>query len=174
MSVVAGAAAAAATAAPRRCDCAVPIMFPSHGRRLCSRLILHAGRQAALSLQPAFAFSPPVAGAVVASATASISSTSSSRPTVVIVESPSKVAAIERYLGPGYVVMASYGHIRDLVPKARAGGGGGRPLWEARGTSGGQLQPHQGEATRSITSSRPTPPGPAPRRGNKLRGHGAA
>ena len=124
MSVVAGAAAAAATAAPRRCDCAVPIMFPSHGRRLCSRLIIHAGRQAALSLQPAFACSPPVAGAVVASATASISSTSSSRPTVVIVESPSKVAAIERYLGPGYVVMASYGHIRDLVPKARAGGGG--------------------------------------------------
>lgn len=34
--------------------------------------------------------------------------------TLVIVESPNKVASISRYLGPDYVVDASSGHIRDL------------------------------------------------------------
>ena len=33
---------------------------------------------------------------------------------LVIVESPAKAKTIERYLGPGYTVLASYGHIRDL------------------------------------------------------------
>ena len=33
---------------------------------------------------------------------------------LVIVESPGKTATIEKYLGTGYKVMASYGHIRDL------------------------------------------------------------
>lgn len=37
--------------------------------------------------------------------------------TVVIVESPAKASTIERYLGSGYVVLASYGHVRDLVNK---------------------------------------------------------
>ncbi len=36
---------------------------------------------------------------------------------VVIVESPAKAKAIERYLGPDFKVLASYGHVRDLVPK---------------------------------------------------------
>lgn len=36
---------------------------------------------------------------------------------VVVVESPGKVQAINKYLGPGYKVMASYGHIRDLPSK---------------------------------------------------------
>ncbi|MGD9538162.1 MAG: type I DNA topoisomerase [Alphaproteobacteria bacterium] len=36
---------------------------------------------------------------------------------LVIVESPAKAATINRYLGPGYKVLASYGHIRDLPPK---------------------------------------------------------
>ena len=31
-----------------------------------------------------------------------------------IVESPAKARTIERYLGPGYRVLASYGHVRDL------------------------------------------------------------
>jgi len=39
---------------------------------------------------------------------------------LVIVESPAKAKTIERYLGPGYHVMASYGHIRDL-PKKKLG-----------------------------------------------------
>ncbi|MGD8486385.1 MAG: toprim domain-containing protein, partial [Chloroflexota bacterium] len=33
---------------------------------------------------------------------------------LVIVESPAKARTIERYLGQGYKVLASYGHVRDL------------------------------------------------------------
>ena len=36
---------------------------------------------------------------------------------VVIVELPAKAKTINKYLGPGYEVLASYGHVRDLPPK---------------------------------------------------------
>ncbi len=36
---------------------------------------------------------------------------------VVVVESPAKAKTIEKYLGPGYTVLASYGHVRDLPAK---------------------------------------------------------
>jgi DNA topoisomerase-1 len=36
---------------------------------------------------------------------------------VVVVESPAKAKTINRYLGPGFTVLASYGHVRDLPPK---------------------------------------------------------
>ena len=36
---------------------------------------------------------------------------------VVVVESPGKVKTINKYLGPGYRVLASFGHVRDLTPK---------------------------------------------------------
>ncbi len=39
---------------------------------------------------------------------------------VVIVESPAKARTIEKFLGAGYSVVASYGHIRDL-PKSKLG-----------------------------------------------------
>ena len=39
---------------------------------------------------------------------------------IVVVESPAKARTIEKYLGPGYTVLASYGHVRDLVPKEGA------------------------------------------------------
>ncbi len=39
---------------------------------------------------------------------------------LVIVESPAKGKTIEKYLGAGFKVMASYGHVRDLVPKEGA------------------------------------------------------
>ncbi|NNE38725.1 MAG: DNA topoisomerase I [Gammaproteobacteria bacterium] len=40
--------------------------------------------------------------------------------TLVIVESPAKAKTLTRYLGGDYVVMASYGHVRDLLPKSGA------------------------------------------------------
>src|SRR5258706_5539952 len=39
---------------------------------------------------------------------------------LVIVESPAKARTIKKYLGAGFEVLASYGHVRDLVPKEGA------------------------------------------------------
>lgn len=39
---------------------------------------------------------------------------------LVIVESPAKAKTIGKYLGPDYAVLASYGHVRDLLPKEGA------------------------------------------------------
>ena len=39
---------------------------------------------------------------------------------LVIVESPAKGKTIQKYLGKDYEVLASYGHVRDLVPKEGA------------------------------------------------------
>jgi DNA topoisomerase-1 len=39
---------------------------------------------------------------------------------LVIVESPAKAKTIEKYLGKDFQVLASYGHVRDLIPKEGA------------------------------------------------------
>jgi DNA topoisomerase IA len=36
---------------------------------------------------------------------------------LLIVESPSKAKTLKKYLGSDFEILASYGHIRDLVPK---------------------------------------------------------
>ena len=60
---------------------------------------------------------------------------------IVIVESPAKAKTINKYLGPGYEVLASYGHVRDLPPKD----GSVRPdedfamSWEVDAKSGKRL-----------------------------------
>ncbi|HSH41997.1 MAG TPA: DNA topoisomerase I [Arenicellales bacterium] len=39
---------------------------------------------------------------------------------LIVVESPAKARTITKYLGKGFKAMASYGHVRDLVPKSGA------------------------------------------------------
>ena len=39
---------------------------------------------------------------------------------LIVVESPAKARTIKKYLGPDFEVLASYGHVRDLVPKEGA------------------------------------------------------
>ena len=36
---------------------------------------------------------------------------------VVVVEAPAKAKTINKYLGKGFTVLASYGHVRDLPAK---------------------------------------------------------
>ena len=36
---------------------------------------------------------------------------------LLVVESPAKARTIKKYLGPDYEILASYGHVRDLVRK---------------------------------------------------------
>lgn len=50
--------------------------------------------------------------------TAKSKKTKDTKNTLVLVESPTKAKTIERYLGKGYVVKASMGHLRDL-PKSQ-------------------------------------------------------
>jgi len=46
-------------------------------------------------------------------------SLSAKNRTLIVVESPSKAKTINKYLGDGYAVFASVGHIKDL-PKKRS------------------------------------------------------
>jgi Topoisomerase IA len=39
---------------------------------------------------------------------------------LLIVESPAKAKTINKYLGKDFTVLASYGHVRDLIPKEGA------------------------------------------------------
>ena len=39
---------------------------------------------------------------------------------LLIVESPAKATTLKKYLGQDFEILATYGHVRDLMPKAGA------------------------------------------------------
>ena len=63
---------------------------------------------------------------------------SRSGETLVIVESPAKAVSVQKYLGDGHVVLASYGHVRDLVEKSGSvvPERGFEMVWEERARDG--------------------------------------
>jgi DNA topoisomerase I len=70
---------------------------------------------------------------------------------LVVVESPAKAKTIEKYLGPGYRVLASYGHVRDLPPKDGSvdPDDGFAMLWENYGDKARQLKAITDEAKKA-------------------------
>ncbi len=70
---------------------------------------------------------------------------------VVVVESPAKAKTINKYLGPDYRVMASYGHVRDLPSKdgSVAPDNDFEMYWEVDGSSAKRL----GEIAKAVKGS---------------------
>ncbi len=60
---------------------------------------------------------------------------------IVVVESPAKAKTINKYLGPGYEVLASFGHVRDLPAKDGSVDPAAdfRMIWEVDAKSGKRL-----------------------------------
>src|SRR5580693_2096250 len=67
---------------------------------------------------------------------------------IVVVESPAKAKTINKYLGRGYEVLASFGHVRDLPPKDGSVDPehNFRMLWEVDA----KAQKHLGEIVRAV------------------------
>ncbi|HEV2746175.1 MAG TPA: type I DNA topoisomerase [Allosphingosinicella sp.] len=70
---------------------------------------------------------------------------------LVVVESPAKAKTIEKYLGSGYRVLASYGHVRDLPPKDGSvdPDNGFAMEWETYGDKARQLKAITDEAKKA-------------------------
>src|SRR6195256_4290489 len=67
---------------------------------------------------------------------------------IVVVESPAKAKTINKYLGPGYEVLASFGHVRDLPPKDGSVDPNAdfRMLWEVDG----KAQKRMGDIAKAV------------------------
>jgi DNA topoisomerase I len=72
---------------------------------------------------------------------------------LVVVESPAKAKTIEKYLGPGHKVLASFGHVRDLPPKDGSvdPDNGFEMLWDTYGDKAKQLKAITDEAKKADT-----------------------
>ena len=72
---------------------------------------------------------------------------------LVVVESPAKAKTIEKYLGPGHRVLASFGHIRDLPAKDGSVDpeNGFEMTWEAYADKSKQLKAIADEAKTADT-----------------------
>src|SRR5882762_943174 len=67
---------------------------------------------------------------------------------IVVVESPAKAKTINKYLGRGYEVLASFGHVRDLPPKDGSVDPNAdfRMLWEVDG----KAQKRMGDIAKAV------------------------
>ena len=72
---------------------------------------------------------------------------------VVVVEFPAKAKTINKYLGPDYTVLASYGHVRDLPAKDGSVDPehGFAMMWEVAAESQKAHQRHRRGAERPTT-----------------------
>ena len=87
---------------------------------------------------------------------------------VVVVESPAKAKTINKYLGPDYTVLASYGHVPGPAPQGRLGGPRER-LRDALGGGLGLQEARQGHRRRARPGPRADPRHrPRPRGGGDL------
>ena len=115
----------------------------------CARPCAVAGRSAvthavpSLSGRARWSSAPPLPrvrppAAPRASRARHAAASSSSGETLVIVESPAKAVSVQKYLGDGHVVLASYGHVRDLVEKSGSvvPERGFEMVWEERARDG--------------------------------------
>jgi DNA topoisomerase-1 len=116
------ATAAAATASPA--SLLPPLARPfasSSTRRATTGRTTTAAAAAAKAKSPGAATAATKTTAKKKAAPSSSSSSGPRAPALLVVESPTKAQKIQKFLGPEeYVVMASYGHVRDLSKKPGA------------------------------------------------------
>lgn len=93
--------------------------------RAWARVATPHPRTASLASLPPVGFASFRAAAAAHAASARVRSTARASAataadvgTLVVVESPAKAGKVQKYLGDGYTVLASYGHVRDLVEKS--------------------------------------------------------
>jgi len=103
-------AAASKTEKPAASPGPVTVVVPANARRVPKAAVKRAAKPAAAKAAPAA--KPPKAPKPARAGRAGLS--------LVIVESPAKARTIAKYLGPGFEVKASNGHVRDL-PKSKLG-----------------------------------------------------